>query len=70
MDNLFKPENYDKLKAYFRNNPEMEAELYRVIKVDGGFKKGKVPYADCTNEPLWRTITSQQATCNRPKENK
>ena len=65
MDNLFKPENYEKLKAYFRNDPCMQSELYRVIKVDGGFKKGKVPYDDCTKEPLWRSITSQQATCNR-----
>ena len=49
MDNLFKAENYEKLRGYFRNDPCMQAELYRIIKVDGGFKKGKVPYADCTS---------------------
>ena len=68
MDNLFKAENYEKLRGYFRNDPCMQAELYRIIKVDGGFKKGKVPYADCTNEPLWRSITdNQKATCNGTK---
>ena len=60
MDNLFKTDNYDKLMKYFRNDPQMQAELYRIIKVDGGFKKGKVPYADCTKEPLWNKITTQQ----------
>ena len=59
MDNLFKRDNKDKLLAFFRNDPYMQAEVMRVL-AEGGYKKYPEWRHDCSGEALWQKITEEQ----------